>query len=174
MILVRPATEADLGSVQAIYAHHVRTGLGTFEEEPPSVTEMLRRFRELRSQGAPYLVAALDSEILGYAYAGPFRARSAYRFTCENAVYVAADRARSGIGLALMQRLIDEARSLGLREMLAVIGDSDNAGSIGLHARLGFRHIGTFERAGFKFGRWVDVVFMQLRLDPALPTTLQS
>lgn len=164
-IEVRAATEADIPAVQGIYAHHVQTGLGTFEEEPPTVVEMLRRFDELRGQGAPYLIAEADpSQVLGYAYAGPFRTRSAYRYTCENAVYVAHDHQRGGIGRALMLELIARARALGLQEMLAVIGDSGNAASIGLHARLGFRPVGTFDRVGYKFGRWVDVVLMQLSL----------
>jgi len=164
LISVRAASVADIAAVQEIYAHHVRTGLGTFEEEPPSLDEMLRRFAELRSRHAPWLVAAIGREIVGYAYAGPFRSRSAYRYTCENAVYVAPRYLRQGVGLTLMQRIIADARAQGQREMLAVIGDSDNAGSIGLHTRLGFRHVGTFRNVGFKFGRWVDVVLMQLSL----------
>jgi L-amino acid N-acyltransferase YncA len=164
-VRIRPCTEMDVSAVQAIYAHHVRTGLGTFEEVPPTVEEMRRRFAELRAQKAPYLVAELDDgRIAGYAFAGPFKPRSAYRFTCEDAVYIACDHIRRGIGKALMRELIGSCRALQLRQMLAVIGDSSNAGSIGLHRNLGFEPVGTFKQVGFKLDRWVDAVLMQLAL----------
>jgi len=162
---VRSCAEADVGAVLAIYAHHVRTGLGTFEEIPPSLEDMQARFSQLQAQGFPFLIAeSPDSQVAGYAYVAPFRTRSGYRYTCEDAVYIAADQIRRGVGKALMAELISRCRALKFRQMLAVIGDSDNAGSIGLHRSLGFRTIGTFKNVGFKFDRWVDVVLMQLHL----------
>jgi phosphinothricin acetyltransferase len=161
---IRACTIADLDGVQAIYAHHVRTGFGTFEEEPPPVAEMRQRFAALVAHDFPFLVSVIDGRLAGYAYAGPFRARAAYRHTCESSVYVAADAQRQGVGRALMLRLISECQRLGKRQMLAVIGDSANAGSIGLHAALGFESVGVFKNIGYKFGRWVDVVLMQRAL----------
>ena len=164
MLTIRPATPADLPAIQAIYAHHVLTGTGSFEETPPDLDEMTRRFHDVTGRGLPYLVAEDDSGIAGYAYAGLFRTRSAYRFTVEDSVYVAANRQGQGIGARLLADLIAACRDRGVREILAVIGDSNNAGSIGVHRRLGFRPIGTLERVGLKFGRWLDVVMMQLSL----------
>lgn len=161
---IRACAASDIEAVQAIYAHHVRTGLGTFEEEPPTTDEMHRRFDALVTRNFPFLVAELDERIAGYAYAGPFRPRAAYRHTCESSVYVAADMQRRGVGHALMRRLIAICQGLGQRQMLAVIGDSGNHASIGLHGALGFRTVGVFEGVGFKFGRWVDVVLMQRAL----------
>jgi L-amino acid N-acyltransferase YncA len=161
---VRACTADDVDAVQAIYAHHVRTGLGTFEEEPPSVAEMLQRFHALVGHNFPFLVAEIDGRLAGYAYAGPFRPRTGYRYTCESSVYVAVDMQRRGAGHALMLRLIAICQGLGQRQMLAVIGDSGNIASIGLHAALGFESVGIFKSVGFKFGRWVDVVLMQLAL----------
>jgi len=158
---IRACTLADLDAVQAIYAHHVRTGFGTFEEEPPAVEDMRQRLETLAAHGSPFLVAVLDGELAGYAYAGPFRPRAAYRYTCESSVYVAAGLQRRGVGRGLMLRLIDECQRRGKRQMLAVIGDSANAASIGLHAALGFESVGVFKNVGCKFGRWVDVVLMQ-------------
>jgi len=165
---VRACEPADLVAVQAIYAHHVLNGFGTFEEEPPPLEEMRRRYDTLLAAHFPFLVAEVDGEVAGYAYAGPFRARSAYRHTCENSVYIAPALQRRGAGHALMHVLIEECRRRGLKQMLAVIGDSANHGSIGLHTRLGFRPVGVFKDVGYKLGRWVDVVMMQLTLgDPA-------
>jgi phosphinothricin acetyltransferase len=161
---VRACTVTDLEAVQAIYAHHVRTGFGTFEEEPPSVGEMQQRFEALVAQDFPFLVAVIDGRLAGYAYAGPFRPRAAYRHTCESSVYVAADALRRGVGRELMLRVIGDCQRLGKRQMLAVIGDSANAASIGLHAALGFESVGIFKNIGFKFSRWVDVVLMQRAL----------
>jgi L-amino acid N-acyltransferase YncA len=161
---IRPCESTDLGAVQAIYAQHVRTGLGTFEEEPPSLEEMRHRFGALREANFPFMVAEIDREITGYAYAGPFRSRPAYRYTCESSVYVAQPMQRRGTGQALMLEVIAECQRRGMRQMLALIGDSGNVGSIGLHTRLGFEAVGAFKNVGFKFGRWVDVVLMQRAL----------
>jgi phosphinothricin acetyltransferase len=161
---IRACAAADLDAVQAIYAHHVRTGFGTFEEEPPAVAEMRRRFEALVTHDFPFLFATIDGRPAGYAYAGPFRPRAAYRHTCESSVYVAPDMQRRGVGRELMLRVISDCQRLGKRQMLAVIGDSANAASIGLHAALGFESVGTFKNVGFKFDRWVDVVLMQRAL----------
>ena len=167
--LVRLSTEADLPAIQAIYAHHVLTGLASFEELPPDLAEMARRRAELSARGLPHLVAEADGRVLGYAYAGPYRARIAYRFTVEDSVYVAPDATGRGLGRLLLARLIADCEALGARQMVAVIGDSGNAASIGLHRALGFEHTGTLRDVGSKFGRWVDTVLMQRPLGPAAP-----
>jgi len=161
---IRPATEADLPSITDIYGHAVRHGTATFELIPPDLAEMTRRFRVLMEGGFPYLVAALDGTVVGYAYAGAYRPRPAYRFTVENSIYLEPAIHRRGIGLKLLQRLIDECETCGYRQMIAVIGDSANAGSIGLHTVCGFQMIGTHPNVGLKFGRWLDTVMMQLTL----------
>ena len=158
---IRPATEADLPEVQSIYAHHVLTGTGTFEEVPPSVEEMTERFRETASQGWSWLVATDATGVLGYAYYTQFRDRSGYRYAAENSVYIREDVRGQGVGKVLVARLVEVAETSGFRQMIAVIGDSENVGSIGVHASLGFRIVGTLHAAGIKFGRWLDVVFMQ-------------
>ncbi len=161
---IRPATEADLPFVTEIYEHAVRYGTATFELIPPDLAEMTRRFRALMDGGFPYFVGVLDSRVVGYAYAGPYRPRPAYRFTVENSVYLQPAIHRRCIGLLLMQRLIAECETRGYRQMIAVIGESANAGSIGVHTRTGFQMIGTHPGVGFKFGRWLDTVMMQLPL----------
>ena len=161
---IRACTVADLEEVQAIYAHHVLTGFGTFEEEPPAVAEMRQRFESLAAQDFPFLVAVIGGRLAGYAYAGPFRPRAAYRHTCESSVYVSADAQRRGVGRELMLGVISACQRLDKRQMLAVIGDSANAASIGLHTALGFESVGIFRKVGFKFGRWVDIVLMQRAL----------
>ena len=162
---IRPVGSADLPQIQAIYAHHVATGTASFEEEPPDLAEMTRRCDALLAVGLPYLVAAEpDGKILGYAYAGPFRPRRAYRFSVENSIYTRPDSAGKGIGRALLTALIRQAAAWGARQMIAVIGDSGNAGSIGLHKALGFQPIGVIRSVGFKHGRWLDSVLMQLSL----------
>jgi phosphinothricin acetyltransferase len=161
---IRPAAAADLPAITGIYDHAVRLGTATFELIPPDVAEMTRRFTVLTDGGFPYLVAALDGRVVGYAYAGAYRPRPAYRFTVENSVYLEPAIHRRGIGLQLMDRLIAEAQARGYRQMIAVIGDSANAGSIGVHARCGFQMIGTHPNVGFKFGRWLDTVMMQRAL----------
>jgi len=163
---LRPARDADLAAIQAIYAHHVLHGLATFEEIPPDAAEMARRRADILARGLPYLVAEDAGRILGYAYAGPYRLRSAYRFAVEDSIYLDPAAASRGLGRRLLARLIEDCTAAGARQMLAVIGDSGNAASIAVHARAGFRHAGTFAAVGFKFGRWVDTVLMQRPLGP--------
>ncbi|MGE0008498.1 MAG: N-acetyltransferase family protein [Parvibaculaceae bacterium] len=163
---LRPATEADIAGVQRIYGDHVAHGLASFEEAAPAVSEMLARYRALAERSFPYIVAERNGEILGYAYAGPYRTRSAYRFTIENSVYVARAAAGRGIGRALLARLIRECEKGPWRQMVAIIGDSGNAASIALHESLGFRMVGTLRDVGFKHGRRVDTVLMQRALTP--------
>ena len=161
---IRPASEADLPFVTEIYEHAVLHGTATFELIPPDLAEMTRRFKALMDGGFPYLAASLDGRLVGYAYAGPYRPRPAYRFTVENSVYLDPSIHRRGIGLKLMQRLITECEARGYRQMIAVIGDSANAGSIGVHTKTGFTMIGTHPNVGLKFGRWLDTVMMQRAL----------
>ncbi|MBL8805903.1 MAG: N-acetyltransferase [Rhodospirillales bacterium] len=160
----RDSTEADIPAIQAIYAHHVRHGLASFEEIPPAAEELAQRRRAIVEKGLPYLAVDVDGKLAGYAYAGPFRPRSAYRFSVEDSIYVAPDLAGHGLGRVLLGALIDRATLWGARQMVAVIGDSANAASIGLHTRLGFRMVGSFRSIGFKLGRWVDSVMMQREL----------
>ena len=167
---IRPATEADLSIVTEIYEHAVRYGTATFELIPPDLAEMTRRHRTLVDGGYPYFVATLDGEVAGYAYAGAYRPRPAYRFTVENSVYLQPSIHRRGIGLLLLQRLIIECEARGYRQMIAVIGDSANAGSIGVHTKTGFQMIGTHPCVGLKFGRWLDTVMMQLPLGEGAST----
>jgi phosphinothricin acetyltransferase len=169
---IRTATEADVPEIQTIYAHHVLHGTGTFEEEPPPVEEMLQRFRKVIDSDCVWLVGTDATGILGYGYYAPFRDRSAYRFTVEDSIYVREDVRGQGVGKALVSRLIALATAAGFRQMIAVIGDSENVGSIGVHASLGFHMIGTMKSTGIKFGRWIDVVTMQRPLgrgDATLP-----
>jgi L-amino acid N-acyltransferase YncA len=161
---IRAAAVADLPSITDIYAHEVRFGTATFELIPPDLAEMTRRFHALVEGGFPYLVAVLDGHVIGYAYASAFRPRPAYRFTVENSVYLRPAIHRRGIGQQLLQRLIGECSALGFRQMIAVIGDSANAASVGVHSRCGFKMIGTHPNVGLKFGRWLDTVMMQLPL----------
>lgn len=169
---IRPVTPADIGAVTAIYRHHVLTGCASFEETPPDEAEMAARLSAIGARGLPYLcLEAVDprtqrTELVGYAYAGPYRARSAYRFTVEDSIYLAPGQTGRGYGRLLLERLIQECRALGLREMVAVIGDSANLASIELHRRLGFDQVGVLRRVGFKFDRWIDSVLMQLPLRP--------
>jgi L-amino acid N-acyltransferase YncA len=167
---IRPAAEADLPFVTDIYAHAVRFGTATFELLPPDLAEMTRRFRALIEGGFPYFVATLDGRVVGYAYAGAYRPRPAYRFTVENSVYLEPAIHRRGIGLQLMRHLIEACEARGYRQMIAVIGDSANAGSIGVHAKCGFQMIGTHPDVGLKFGRWLDTVMMQRPLGEGATT----
>jgi phosphinothricin acetyltransferase len=175
-LVIRPSRDDDLPAIRDIYAHHVLTGLASFEVDPPDLEEMARRRADVLARGLPHLVAERAGpegpRILGYAYAGPYRTRPAYRLTLENSIYVAPDAVRGGVGRGLLAALIDLCEADGYRQMIAVIGDSGNAGSIGLHAALGFRQVGLLPSIGFKFGRWVDSVLMQRALGPgdeALP-----
>ena len=161
---IRAAIAADLSAITEIYHHAVRHGTATFELVPPDLAEMTRRFGVLMDGGFPYLVALLEGRVVGYAYAGAYRPRPAYRFTVENSVYLQPAIHRRGIGTQLLQGLIAESEARGYRQMIAVIGDSANAGSIGVHTRCGFQMIGTHPNVGLKFGRWLDTVMMQLPL----------
>ncbi|MBV9118140.1 MAG: N-acetyltransferase [Acetobacteraceae bacterium] len=161
---LRHATATDVADIQSIYAHHVLHGTGTFEEIPPSIEEMGERFAKVVEHGWAWRVAADASGILGFGYYTQFRDRSAYRFTVEDSIYVRDDVRGQGVGKALVRQLIEDATAQGFRQMLAVIGDSQNAGSIGVHASLGFHMVGTMRAVGLKFGRWLDVVTMQRAL----------
>jgi L-amino acid N-acyltransferase YncA len=163
---VRDARDDDLPAIQAIYAHHVLHGLATFEEVPPSVDDLRARRAQVLGLGLPYLVAEHAGAVVGYSYATGYRPRPAYRFTVEDSVYVADGLGGRGIGAALLGALIRRCEAGPWRQMIAIIGDRDNAGSIALHRRLGFRLVGTLEAPGYKLGRWVDTVLMQRPLGP--------
>jgi L-amino acid N-acyltransferase YncA len=169
-VSIRPARPADIAAITRIYTQAVRHGTASFELEPPQEDEMARRQDALLAGGFPYLTAENDGEVLGYAYAGPYRARPAYRFTVEDSVYIAPQAQRRGLGRALLQALIVESEARDYRQMIAIIGDSAQHPSIALHAALGFRLIGTFQAVGFKFGRWLDTVLMQRPLGPGAQT----
>ena len=165
-VAIRPATHADLQSITDIYAHAVLHGTASYEYEPPSSAEMTARFDMLKAGGFPYVVADAEGAVTGYAYAGPFRTRAAYRFTIEDSIYLAAAAQGRGLGRRLLQRLIEESIALGFRQMVAVIGDAAvNTASVRLHAGAGFRNCGRIEGSGFKFGRWCDTQLMQLSLN---------
>lgn len=166
-IVVRDSLEDDMAAVHAIYAHHVLHGLASFEETPPAPGEMLGRRASVLSLGLPYLVATIAGKVVGYCYAGPYRSRPAYRHTIEDSIYVAASAGGCGVGTALLGQLISRCERGRWRQMLAVIGNSENRGSIALHARHGFQPVGTFRSVGFKLGQWVDTVLMQRPLGRA-------
>lgn len=163
-LLIRPSSEADIAAIQAIYADNVLHGTGTFETEVPDAAEMARRRSEVLGRGLPFLVAESAGVVLGYAYANYFRPRLAYRFCLEDSVYLQPDAKGQGIGKLLLTELIARCEAAGARQMLAVIGDADNLGSIGLHRALGFEQTGVLKSSGWKFGRWLDVVLMQRQL----------
>ena len=163
-LLIRPSQDADLAAITEIYAQAVQTGTATFELEPPDQPEIARRWQSVVQAGLPWLTAERDGSVLGYAYAGPFRPRPAYRFCVENSVYVDARARGQRVGAWLLAELMARCETWGARQMVAVIGDSGNAASINLHKRLGFRHAGQVDHVGWKFGRWLDVVFMQRTL----------
>jgi L-amino acid N-acyltransferase YncA len=160
-LTIRPSIDADLAAIQVIYAHAVEHGTGTFETEVPSRDEMGRRRAEVLGRQLPWLVAERNGELLGYAYANYFRPRLAYRFCVEDSIYLASAAQGQGVGRLLLAELIARCEAAGARQMLAVIGDAANAGSVGLHTALGFAHTGVLKSAGWKFGRWLDVVLMQ-------------
>lgn len=163
-VVIRASEEADIAAIQVIYAHFVETGLASFEVVPPTVEEMRARRADVIGRGLPHLVAEESGRVLGYAYAGPHRPRPGYRFTIEDSVYVAADAHGRGIGRRLLDTLIDQCEAMGYRQMVAVIGNAANHGSIRLHAAAGFTPIGVMPAVGLKLGRWVDVVLMQRAL----------
>lgn len=160
-MLFRASTEADIPAISCIYGHYVRHTTASFEIEPPDSVEMARRRLHIVNAGLPYLVADDGGELAGYAYASPYRPRAAYRFTVEDSIYLHPEHAGKGLGGALLSRLIDACEHWGARQMVAVIGGSDNTPSIRLHEKFGFRHTGVLRAAGFKFGKWADSVLMQ-------------
>jgi len=162
---VRSASAADAPALAALYGHHVLHGLGTFETEAPSAEDMAGRLAAVQAIGLPYLVAEADGAILGFAYGAPFRPRASYRYTVEDSVYIAPNLLGRGVGKALLGEIIAACEGMGLRQMVAVIGDSENARSIALHRGIGFEPVGVFRAIGFKHGRWVDVVMMQRPLN---------
>ena len=165
-IIVRDSRDTDLPAIAAIYQHAVPTGTASFELSPPSTEEFGQRRAAVLAAGYPYLVAESGGAVVGYAYGSTYRARPGYRFTVENSVYVLEHRQGQGIGKALLPVLIDRCEALGYRLMVAVIGDTANAGSIGLHRACGFTHVGTLPAIGWKFGRWLDSVLMTRALGP--------
>jgi phosphinothricin acetyltransferase len=166
-VTLRPTVEGDIAAISAIYADAVLSGTASFELEPPSEAEMARRWRDLAGSGFPHLVAERAGHVAGYAYAGPYRPRRAYRFAVEDSIYLAANSRGLGLGRLLLAELIALSEAGGFRQMIAVIGGgAENRASVALHSALGFRLIGTFEGAGFKHGRWLDSVLMQRPLGP--------
>lgn len=170
-ITIRVSTAADVPAITAIYRHAVNHGTATYELEPPDEAEMASRRDVLVSLGYPYLVAEVQGDVVGYAYAGPFRARKAYRFMVEDSIYIAPDRQGQGTGKLLLKQLIEECTRLGFRQLTAVIGDgSPESASVRLHEVLGFKHSGVLRGSGYKFGRWLDTVFMQLEMNGGVAT----
>lgn len=164
-LTVRPATAADAPALARIYGDAVLHGFGTFEETPPPASEMEGRRAAIVARGLPFFVAEADGQVLGFAYAGPYRPRSAYRHTVEDTVYVAPEAKGLGVGRAVLSAVIEACERLGLRQLVAIVGDSGNAASLGLHRSLGFEEIGVGRGFGFKHGRWVDIVFLQKALN---------
>ena len=160
MLTLRPSSDADVPAITAIYAHHVTHGTGTFETTPPGESEMAARRADVLAKGLPHIVAELDGRVLGFAYCQWFKPRPAYRFSAEDSIYLDPDAAGQRIGNKLLTELARRAEAAGVRKLIAVIGDSDNARSIGVHRAVGFRHVGTIESCGWKFGRWLDIVLM--------------
>ena len=167
-MVIRPSRETDLVEITAIYGYHVLHGVASFEEVPPEPDEIASRRRDILAHGLPYLVAERSGHVLGYCYAGPYRTRSAYRFTVEDSIYIDQAEAGRGLGRTLLAALLDRCTELGYRQMIAVIGGSDTWPSVRLHAALGFTRSGLLRAVGFKFGRWVDIVLMQRALGPGM------
>lgn len=168
---IRDVTEADMDAVTAIYAHHVRHGTGSYEYEPPPMEEMLRRRDAVLAQGLPWLVAAADdNRLIGYAYASLFHGRIGWRFTVEDSIYIAPQAQGQGVGKALLMALIERCTAAGKRQMIGVVGDAENAGSIALHRACGFEQVGVVKAGGRKFGRWIDTVYMQRTLGAGATT----
>lgn len=161
MTLIRPSREDDIAAITRIYGHHVLHGTGTFETTPPTDTEMAQRRADVLAKGLPWLVLEIDGEVQGFAYGNWFKPRPAYRFSVEDSIYLAPGAAGQGRGRLLLTELLAALERAGVRKVMAVIGDSANAGSIGVHRALGFSHAGTIEACGWKFGRWLDIVLMQ-------------
>lgn len=163
--MIRPSTDRDVPAITEIYSWNVLNGVGTWEEVPPSQAEIGKRREAVLALGLPWVVAEVDGVVVGYAYAGPFRTRSGYRYTVEDSVYVAPGAQGRGVGRAMLEAVLGECRRLGVHQVIAGIGDSGNAASIALHSALGFERVGVFPNSGYKFGRWLDVVWMQLAMN---------
>jgi L-amino acid N-acyltransferase YncA len=161
---IRPSEDRDVPAIAAIYQHHVLFGTASFETEPPSIDDMTRRRRDVLAKGQPYLVAEAEGLVVGYAYAGTYRVRAAYRDTVENSIYLRPELIGRGIGKRLLTALITACEARDYRQIVAVVGDSDNLPSIRLHQSCGFRLVGTLEAVGYKHGRWLDSVFLQRHL----------
>jgi phosphinothricin acetyltransferase len=161
MIQIRPSHDADVEAITAIYSHHVLHGTGTFETDPPSAADMASRRTDVLSKNLPYLVAERDGELLGFAYCNWFKPRPAYRFSAEDSIYLADGARGQGLGARLLAALSQAAEAVGVRKLIAVIGDSANAGSVGVHRAQGFSHVGVLKDCGWKFGEWRDVVLME-------------
>lgn len=164
MPIIRPSIDADLPAITAIYGHHVLHGTGTFEVDPPSSQDMTNRRQEVLSRGLPYLVATDNDRVVGFAYCNWFKPRPAYRFSAEDSIYMAPDFHGRGAGRALLSELVSSAQRSGVRKLIAVIGDSANAGSIGVHRSVGFQAVGVLQSCGWKFNRWLDVVMMDMAI----------
>lgn len=162
--IIRPRLDTDMATITRIYAHHVENGASSWELSAPDTDEMTRRAKALEDAGFPYLVAEIDREVVGYTYAGAYRPRPAYRFTVENTVYISNNLRRGGIGTLLLQNLIDRCTELGFRQMIGIVGDSQNHQSIRFHEKMGFRQMGVVKNIGFKFDRWMDQVILQRSL----------
>jgi L-amino acid N-acyltransferase YncA len=164
MSTIRPSRDQDLPAITAIYAHHVLHGTGTFETEPPSEADMVGRRADVLAKGLPYLVAEEDGRVLGYAYCQWFKPRPAYRFSAEDSIYLHPDAQGKGLGKALLAELARQAEAAGIRKLIAVIGDSANKGSVGVHKALGFQPVGVIQSCGWKFGKWLDIVLMEKQI----------
>jgi L-amino acid N-acyltransferase YncA len=164
MLTLRPGTDLDVPAITAIYGHHVTHGTGTFETTPPTEADMAARRADVIAKGLPYLVAEQDGRILGFAYCQWFKPRPAYRFSAEDSIYLHPDAARRGVGKQLLAALCHQAEAVGVRKLIAVIGDSANTGSIGVHGSCGFSKVGVIQSCGWKFGRWLDIVLMERAL----------
>lgn len=171
MPTIRASLDTDLAAITAIYAHHVLHGTGTFETEPPTLAEMGTRRAEVLGKGLPYLVAEEAGQVLGFAYGNWFKPRPAYRYSVEDSVYVAHDQSRKGLGKALLAELLAHLEAAGIRKVMAIIGDSANQGSVGVHATLGFTTVGVVDSCGWKFGAWRDIVIMQKTLGSGASTS---
>lgn len=173
-LVIRNAELSDIIAIQAIYAHYVENSLATFEENTPDAIELQRRFEDIQRRGMPYLVCMHDDIVAGYAYASVFRERNAFRYSVEHSIYLHPRKHRLGIGSQMMEKLIVACEATGVRQMIAVIGDIENKGSIALHKKFGFEHIGILPATGFKFDRWVDTVLMQRPLGDGATTPPQG
>ena len=174
MLLIRPSRDPDMVAITALYAHHVLHGTGSFETEPPGVPEMSARRADVLSKGLPYLVAELDGELTGFAYGNWFKPRPAYRYSVEDSIYLAPGLQRQGLGRALLAELLARFEAAGIRKVMAIVGDSANAGSVGLHLALGFAQVGVIEDCGWKLGAWRDIVILQKTLGEGSATPPQQ